>query len=102
MSAPDGIPIRLERAGKTFDDGTRALEPTNLTIEAGETLVFLGPSGCGKTTTLRIVAGLDQPDAGGRVWFGSDDVTEVPIERRNVGMVFQSYALFPNMSVEDN
>ena len=102
MSAPDGIPIRLERAGKTFDDGTRALEPTDLTIEAGETLVFLGPSGCGKTTTLRIVAGLDQPDAGGRVWFGSDDVTEVPIERRNVGMVFQSYALFPNMSVADN
>ncbi len=102
MSAAEGVPIRLERAGKTFDDGTRALEPTDLSIRAGETLVFLGPSGCGKTTTLRLVAGLDQPDAGGRVWFGDDDVTEVPIERRNVGMVFQSYALFPNLSVEEN
>jgi putative spermidine/putrescine transport system ATP-binding protein len=97
-----GVTIRLEHAGKTFDDGTRALEPVDLEIRAGETLVFLGPSGCGKTTTLRLVAGLDEPDPGGKVWFDTDDVTAVPIEKRNVGMVFQSYALFPNMSVEDN
>jgi len=64
--------------------------------------VLLGPSGCGKTTMLRIIAGLEVPDAGGRVLFDGKDVTAVPIERRNVGMVFQSYALFPNMSVADN
>jgi putative spermidine/putrescine transport system ATP-binding protein len=97
-----GIPITLERCSKTFDDGTRALHPTDLEIAAGETIVLLGPSGCGKTTTLRIVAGLESPDAGGRVRFGDADVTDVPIERRNVGMVFQSYALFPNLTVEGN
>ena len=63
---------------------------------------FLGPSGCGKTTTLRIIAGLESPDAGGRVLFDDEDVTSLPIEQRNVGMVFQSYALFPNMNVADN
>jgi len=96
------VSIRLENCARTYEDGTRALESTNLAIEAGETVVFLGPSGCGKTTTLRLVAGLDTPDPGGRVLFGDEDVTAVPIERRNVGMVFQSYALFPNMSVEEN
>ncbi len=94
--------VRLDACGKTFDDGTQALEPIDLEIAAGETVVLLGPSGCGKTTTLRIIAGLEQPDAGGRVWFGAEDVTALPIERRNVGMVFQSYALFPNMSVAGN
>ena len=94
--------VRLAACGKTFPDGTRPLEPLDLDIAAGETVVFLGPSGCGKTTLLRIVAGLTRPDAGGRVHFGDDDVTSRPIERRNVGMVFQSYALFPNMSVLDN
>ena len=89
------MPIALERCAKTFADGTRALEPLDLTIGAGETVVFLGPSGCGKTTTLRIIAGLEAPDAGGRVLFDGTDVTPLPIEKRNVGMVFQSYALFP-------
>jgi putative spermidine/putrescine transport system ATP-binding protein len=78
------------------------LEPATLDIARGETLVLLGPSGCGKTTMLRIIAGLELPDAGGRVLFDGNDMTSVPIERRNVGMVFQSYALFPNMSVADN
>ncbi len=100
--AMSGTAIRLERCGKTFADGTRALDPVDLDFTAGETVVLLGPSGCGKTTTLRIVAGLELPDAGGRVLFDGADVTAVPIERRNVGMVFQSYALFPNMSVEEN
>ena len=64
--------------------------------------MLLGPSGCGKTTMLRIIAGLEVPDTGGRVLFDGKDMTAVPIERRNVGMVFQSYALFPNMTVADN
>jgi len=96
------IAILLENCAKTFPDGTRALEPVTLEITAGETVVLLGPSGCGKTTTLRIVAGLESPDAGGRVMFGDEDVTALPIEKRGVGMVFQSYALFPNMDVAGN
>jgi putative spermidine/putrescine transport system ATP-binding protein len=104
MNAPagHGASVRIETCGKTFADGTRALEPATLDIARGETLVLLGPSGCGKTTMLRIIAGLELPDAGGRVLFDDKDMTSVPIERRNVGMVFQSYALFPNMSVADN
>ncbi len=95
------ITIKLEQCGKSFAQ-TRVLEPVNLTINAGETLVFLGPSGCGKTTLLRLIAGLETPDAGGRVLFDTRDVTKLPIEKRNVGMVFQSYALFPNMNVAEN
>jgi putative spermidine/putrescine transport system ATP-binding protein len=102
MSASAGVAVRIENCGKTFPDGTRALEPVTLDVASGETIVLLGPSGCGKTTTLRIIAGLERPDPGGRVVFGGDDVTSVPIENRNVGMVFQSYALFPNMTVADN
>ena len=102
MNNADNVSIRLERCARTFEDGTRALEATDLTIQAGETVVFLGPSGCGKTTTLRLVAGLDEPDVGGKVWFGDEDVTAIPIERRNVGMVFQSYALFPHLTVAEN
>jgi putative spermidine/putrescine transport system ATP-binding protein len=83
-------------------NGTRALQPLDLDIHPGETLVLLGPSGCGKTTTLRMIAGLEFPDEGGRVLFGEDDVTALPIEKRGVGMVFQNYALFPNMSVGEN
>ncbi|RTL73150.1 MAG: ABC transporter ATP-binding protein [Hyphomicrobiales bacterium] len=96
------LSIVLEKCAKTFADGTRALEPVDLAINGGETIVFLGPSGCGKTTTLRIIAGLEQPDAGGRVLFDGEDVTNLAIEKRNVGMVFQSYALFPNMTVAGN
>ena len=102
VTAGHGASVRVESCGKTFADGTRALEPATLDIASGETLVLLGPSGCGKTTMLRIIAGLELPDAGGRVLFDGNDMTSVPIERRNVGMVFQSYALFPNMSVADN
>jgi putative spermidine/putrescine transport system ATP-binding protein len=96
------VAIHLHHCAKTFADGTRALESLSLDIAAGETVVLLGPSGCGKTTTLRIIAGLESPDAGGRVRFDSDDVTAQPIEDRGVGMVFQSYALFPNMTVAEN
>lgn len=94
--------VSLRACGKTFADGTRALEQLDLEVGGGETLVLLGPSGCGKTTLLRIVAGLEMPDAGGRVLFNDEDVSARPIEKRNVGMVFQSYALFPNMSVQEN
>jgi putative spermidine/putrescine transport system ATP-binding protein len=97
-----GVALRVETCGKTFADATRALEAVTLDIAPGETVVLLGPSGCGKTTLLRIVAGLETPDSGGRILFNDADVTRVPIERRNVGMVFQSYALFPNMNVADN
>ncbi|WP_114814268.1 ABC transporter ATP-binding protein [Paraburkholderia kururiensis] len=97
----DSIPITLTRCAKTFR-GTRVLEPLDLAIGAGETLVLLGPSGCGKTTTLRMIAGLETPDAGGTVSFGNEDVTALPIEKRQVGMVFQSYALFPNLTVRGN
>ena len=96
------VGIRLAACAKTFPDGTRALEPVQLDIQPGETVVLLGPSGCGKTTMLRIIAGLEQPDAGGQVFFGEQAVTSLPIEERHVGMVFQSYALFPNMSVAEN
>jgi putative spermidine/putrescine transport system ATP-binding protein len=97
-----GAAVRVENCGKTFADGTRALEPATLDIARGETLVLLGPSGCGKTTMLRIIAGLELPDTGGKVLFDGKDMTSIPIEKRNVGMVFQSYALFPNMSVAEN
>jgi putative spermidine/putrescine transport system ATP-binding protein len=100
--AGHGSSVKIENCSKTFADGTRALQPITLDIAQGETLVLLGPSGCGKTTMLRIIAGLETPDAGGRVLFDGKDVTSVPIEKRNVGMVFQAYALFPNMTVADN
>ncbi len=97
-----GVTLHVDRCAKAFPDGTRALEFVTLDIASGETMVLLGPSGCGKTTLLRIIAGLEHPDPGGRILFSGEDVTAVPIERRNVGMVFQSYALFPNMNVADN
>jgi putative spermidine/putrescine transport system ATP-binding protein len=97
----EAVPVSLSHCAKTFR-GQRVLEPVDLAIEPGETLVLLGPSGCGKTTTLRLIAGLEKPDAGGRVRFGADDVTALPIERRQVGMVFQNYALFPNLTVRGN
>ncbi len=78
-----------------------AVEDFNLAAERGEFVSFLGPSGCGKTTTLRMIAGFEIPTAGTIVVDGTD-ITHRPPNRRNVGMVFQSYALFPNMSVGDN
>ena len=100
MNSNRGVRILVQACTKSYKNQV-VLEPTDLHIESGETLVLLGPSGCGKTTTLRLIAGLDAPDSG-RVLFNDEDVTALPIEKRNIGMVFQSYALFPNMTVEDN
>ncbi|ETX09989.1 ABC transporter ATP-binding protein [Marinomonas ushuaiensis DSM 15871] len=101
-NASTSVAITLKQVQKTFLDGTLALKPLDLHIEKGEILVLLGPSGCGKTTTLRLIAGLEFCDQGGSICFGERDVTEIPIEQRRVGMVFQSYALFPNMNVSEN
>ncbi len=97
-----GAEIVLSGCSKDFAGGVKALQPTDLTVGRGEVVALLGPSGCGKTTLLRIVAGLEAPDPGGRVRFDDIDVTDQPIERRRVGMVFQNYSLFPNMSVARN
>ena len=78
-----------------------AVDHINLTIHDGEFLVFLGPSGCGKTTTLRCIAGLEIPEEG-HVYFGEEDVTFLPPRERNISMVFQSYAVWPHMTVFDN
>ncbi len=96
------ITIDIANCAKTYADGTRGLQPTSLRVEAGEVLALLGPSGCGKTTLLRLIAGLESPDAGSRIVFGEQDVTQRPVEHRGVGMVFQSYALFPQMTVAAN
>ncbi|MEY4229979.1 MAG: hypothetical protein RLZZ362_828 [Actinomycetota bacterium] len=85
---------------KTFGS-TVALEGLDLVIESGELISLLGPSGCGKTTALRICAGFERPDAG-RVSVSGSDITDLPAHKRNMGMVFQSYSLFPNLTVQGN
>jgi len=92
--------LGLSAIEKRFDD-TVALEDVSLDVEDGEFFTLVGPSGCGKTTTLRIVAGLEEPTAG-TVEFGDVDVADRPPEERGVGIVFQSYALFPHMTVAEN
>lgn len=94
--------LTLTNIAKTFPGGTRALLPTDLEIAKGEIVSLLGPSGCGKSTLLRIIAGLETPDPGARIVFDGEDVTRQSVETRKIGMVFQSYALFPNMSVRGN
>ncbi len=94
--------VDVVQCAKTYADGTRGLHPTDLRVEPGEVIALLGPSGCGKTTLLRLIAGLESPDAGSRIAFGGTDVTQLPIEQRGIGMVFQHYALFPQMTVEAN
>jgi putative spermidine/putrescine transport system ATP-binding protein len=101
-SGQNGASVTIEAIAKTFSGGVRALKPTSLAIARGETVVLLGPSGCGKTTLLRIIAGLERSDAGGVVRFDGEDVSALAVEQRQIGMVFQSYALFPNMTVAEN
>jgi len=78
-----------------------AARDVRLDVAPGEFLTLLGPSGCGKTTTLRMIAGFERPD-GGRILFGAEDVTDLPANHRNIGFVFQNYALFPHLSVAEN
>jgi spermidine/putrescine transport system ATP-binding protein len=92
--------IRLERVTKRFGDMT-AVDALDLEVPRGAFYALLGPSGCGKTTTLRMVGGFEDP-TDGRVFLGGDDVTERPPYKRDVNTVFQSYALFPHLSVEQN
>jgi multiple sugar transport system ATP-binding protein len=94
--------IRLERISKTYPGGKApAVRDVSLVIGDREFMVLLGPSGCGKTTLLRMIAGLEYPDAGSVV-IGDRDVTDLPPRRREIAMVFQSYAVFPHLTVFDN
>ena len=92
--------VRLEHITKAFK-GAPVVDDVNLEVKEGEFLVLLGPSGCGKTTTLRMVAGLEQPTKGD-VFIGDSIVTDVEPKDRDIAMVFQSYALYPHMTVHDN
>lgn len=106
MTSPEQTarPVRVSGVDKSFDS-TLVLDGIDLEIEPGESLALLGPSGCGKTTLLRIIAGLERPDAGSVV-IGSDTMAGpdswIPPEKRNVGMVFQDWALFPHLTVGRN
>ncbi len=93
--------VRLDGVDKVYPNGHVAARDLDLEIADGELLVLVGPSGCGKSTALRMIAGLETPTAG-RVWIGEEDVTAKPPQERDIAMVFQSYALYPHMSVREN
>jgi len=95
-----GVEVRLEDLRRRYS-GVTALDGLSLTLAPGELVALLGPSGCGKTTAMRLVAGLEEAD-GGRVLFGGRDVTDLPANKRDVGMVFQAYSLFPHMTAHQN
>src|ERR1700704_4153697 len=92
--------VRFENISKSFG-GVTAVDQLSLNIYEGEFFALLGPSGCGKTTLLRLLAGFETPDSG-RITLGAEDVTEIPPHQRPVNMMFQSYALFPHLSVANN
>ena len=93
--------VTLEQVSKTYPPSVTAVEPLDLEIADGEFVVLVGPSGCGKTTLLRMIAGLQAVTAG-RVLVGGRDVTRVAPQARDIAMVFQSYALYPQMTVREN
>src|ERR671915_1334495 len=93
--------IRLQGITKIFDKKVRAVDDVELTIADREFMVLLGPSGCGKTTLMRMIAGLEYPEAG-RITIGGRDVTDLPPRKRDIAMVFQSYAVFPHLTVFEN
>ena len=93
--------LDMQGIGKTFPDGTEAVRGIDLSVGEGEFIVLLGPSGCGKTTTLRMVAGLELPSIG-RIMMGGADVTRLRPSQRDVGFVFQFYALYPHLNVRAN
>ena len=92
--------IRIEHLTKAYGD-FKAVDDMNLNIADGDLVGLLGPSGCGKSTTLFMLAGLNEPTAG-KIWFGDKEVTKIAPEDREIGLVFQNYALYPHMTVEDN
>ncbi|MCI5613480.1 MAG: ABC transporter ATP-binding protein [Agathobacter sp.] len=93
--------IELKNITKTFEDGYAAVEEFNLTVEKGEFVTFLGPSGCGKTTTLRMIAGFENPTSG-EILLNGEDIQKLPPEKRPINTVFQRYALFPHLNIYDN
>lgn len=93
--------LAIKQVHKTYNQNTHILKGIDLEIEAGEFLILVGPSGCGKSTLLSMIAGLDNPTSG-EIWIGSRDVTSLPSKDRDIAMVFQSYALYPNMTVAQN
>ena len=92
--------LTLKNVTKKFGS-VLALDNFNLEVGVGELVALLGPSGCGKTTALRVVAGLENQDSG-NLYVGDKDLSETPAHKRNMGMVFQAYSLFPNLTVEEN
>jgi putative spermidine/putrescine transport system ATP-binding protein len=96
----DAVEVRLEGLSRHYGPVV-ALDRLDLTLEPGQLVALLGPSGCGKTTTLRLLAGLEDADSG-RVIVGGRDITHVPANKRDMGMVFQAYSLFPHMTVRQN
>jgi iron(III) transport system ATP-binding protein len=99
------VGIRIQQLSKQFSHRVKglvyAVRDISLAVQPGEFLTLLGPSGCGKTTTLRMIAGFERPDAG-RVFIGEQDVTDLMANQRNIGFVFQNYALFPHLTVFEN
>lgn len=95
-----GVSLRIENLTRRYGD-VKAVDDLNLDIPAGTFLTLLGASGCGKSTTLGLIAGLDKPD-GGRILLGDKDITSLPPNERGMAMVFQSYALYPHMTVAEN
>ena len=93
--------LELQNLQKTYPDGTRAVRGIDLTVDEGEFIVLLGPSGCGKTTTLRMIAGLEDP-TDGQIVLANRNVTHLPPSQRDVGFVFQFYALYPHMTAKKN
>src|SRR5262245_59353884 len=92
--------LQLKGVEKSFG-AVRTIRGIDLTIEKGEFVVFVGPSGCGKSTLLRLIAGLESIDTGS-LWLDGRDITQLPSSRRDLAMVFQSYALYPHMTVYEN
>ncbi len=93
--------VRFEGIAKVYPNGHQAVQNLDLTIEDGEFVVLVGPSGCGKSTVLRMIAGLETPTSG-HLRIGGRDVTHLPPQERDIAMVFQSYALYPHMTVREN
>ena len=105
ISVQQSVDVRLEGLTKVFLDSTKketkAVWDFNVVIPAGKLIGLLGPSGCGKSTTLYMIAGLHNP-TGGKIFFGEEEVTHTPPEKRGIGLVFQNYALYPHLTVREN